>query len=121
MSQEKRYYKLDRQNINLTDLIFQGKTLDIGGGGEGIIGQVLGDEVVSIDKLKEELEEAPEGPLKIVMDANNLKFLSKSFNNVTSFFTLMYIEEKYYKQIFKEIYRVLKTDGIFILWDLWDY
>jgi ubiquinone/menaquinone biosynthesis C-methylase UbiE len=117
MRQEERYYKLDRQNINLSDLDIEGNTLDIGGGGEGIIGQFLGDKVVAIDKLKEELEEAPEGPLKIIMDAKNLKFLGESFNNVTSFFTLMYIEKKDYKEIFKEIYRVLKNDGNFILWD----
>ncbi|MFW6247231.1 MAG: class I SAM-dependent methyltransferase [bacterium] len=117
MSQQERYYTLKTQNVNLNNLTVKGKILDIGGGGEGIIGQVLGDKVVAIDKLKEELEEAPEGPLKVVMDAKELKFLAKSFNSVTSFFTLMYIEKKYHKQVFKEIYRVLKPDGCFKLWD----
>lgn len=65
MSQKERYYTLKTQNINSNKTV-QGKILDIGGGGEGIIGQVLGDKVVTIDKLKEELEEAPEGPLKVV-------------------------------------------------------
>lgn len=51
------------------------------------------------------------------MDAKELKFIGESFNNVTSFFTLMYIEKKYHKQVFKEIYRVLKPDGRFKLWD----
>ncbi|MFW6025842.1 MAG: class I SAM-dependent methyltransferase [Candidatus Woesearchaeota archaeon] len=118
MNQQERYYTLETQNINLNNLTVQGKILDIGGGGEGIIGQVLGDKIVSIDKLKEELEEAPEGPLKIVMDAKELKFISESFNSVTSFFTMMYIKNKYHKKVFKEIYRVLKPDGRFKLWDI---
>lgn len=117
MSQKERYYTLKTQNINLNKLTVKGKILDIGGGGEGIIGQVLGDKVVAIDKLKEELEEAPVGPLKVVMDAKELKFIDESFDSVTSFFTFMYIEKKYHKQVFKEIHRVLKHDGRFKLWD----
>lgn len=36
-----------------------GSILDIGGGGEGVIGQLYGQQVVAIDKLQEELDEAP--------------------------------------------------------------
>ena len=117
MNQQERYYTLETQNIDLDDLTVQGKILDIGGGGEGIIGQVLGDKVVAIDKSKEELEEAPEGPLKVVMDAKELKFMSDSFNSVTSFFTMMYIEKKHQRKVFEEIYRVLISEGKFKLWD----
>jgi len=43
--------------------------LDIGGGGEGVIGQMKGKQVIAIDPNRRELEEAADGPLKIVMDA----------------------------------------------------
>jgi len=117
MSQQKRYHTLEIQNIDLKNIELQGDVLDIGGGGEGIIGQTLENKVVAIDKLKGELEEAPEGPLKLVMDAKELKFLDNSFDNATSFFTFMYIKKEDYKVVFKEIYRVLRSDGKFKMWD----
>lgn len=52
----------------------QGKILDIGGGGEGIIGRVYGAQVVAIDNRQEELDEAPDGFEKILMDASRLSF-----------------------------------------------
>jgi len=67
---------------------------------------------------KHELEEAPEGPLKIVMDARNLQFLDKTFETVTSFFTLMFIKNPDRKKVFEEVYRVLKPDGKFLVWDV---
>ena len=49
-----------------------GEILDIGGGGEGIIGQLKGDLVIAIDPNSRELEEAPEGGFKIEMNAKDL-------------------------------------------------
>lgn len=92
--------------------------MDIGGGGQGVIGQFKKDKVIAIDHNKRELEEAPEGGLKIIMDAGELKFLDNTFDTVTSFFTLMYIPKSEHKKIFKEIYRVLKKDGHLVLWDV---
>ena len=46
-----------------------GRILDIGGGGEGVIGRVYGPQVTAIDVSVEELAEAPEGFEKLVMDA----------------------------------------------------
>lgn len=51
------------------------------------------------------------------MDAKELSFLENSFDAVTSFFTLMYINKIYHEKVLNEIYRVLKKDGEFILWD----
>lgn len=62
-----------------------GGILDIGGGGEGVIGLCYGEKVVAIDLRKDELEQAPDGPLKIVMDAKELSFLEDSFDAVASF------------------------------------
>jgi len=53
------------------------------------------------------------------MDATDLKFLDKSFYTVTSFFTLLYIPNKEkLDKIFSEIYRVLKSQGEFLIWDV---
>jgi ubiquinone/menaquinone biosynthesis C-methylase UbiE len=92
--------------------------LDIGGGGEGVIGKLKGDRVIATDPSHRELEEAPNGPLKIVMDARELKFLDSSFETVTSFFTMMYIPYLYHGKVFSEIYRVLAPGGKFLLWDV---
>lgn len=118
MNQNKRMHSINIQNIDLTRFSQEGRVLDIGGGGEGVIGQLLGEKVVAIDYRKDELEEAGEGPLKIIMDARELKFLDKTFDGITSFFTLMYIKKEEHKKVFKEIHRVLKDGGIFTIWDV---
>jgi SAM-dependent methyltransferase len=91
--------------------------LDIGGGGEGIIGRLMGEQVIAIDPSKRELQEAPPGPLKIVMDARDLHFLDGSFSIATSFFSLMYIPSKDHPKVFEEVYRVMETGGEFWIWD----
>lgn len=99
-----------------------GRILDIGGGGEGIIGQHLGDRVVSIDNQKDEFEEAiqngDKNSLKIIMDARDLKFLSESFKSVVAFFSLLYISPEDLPIVFNEIHRVLEKGGLFTLWDV---
>jgi exopolyphosphatase/guanosine-5'-triphosphate,3'-diphosphate pyrophosphatase len=72
--------------------------LDIGGGGEGVIGRLKGRDAVAVDIRKEELEEAVDGPLKIIMDARDLKFLDESFHTATAFFSMMYIRYLLKKQ-----------------------
>ncbi len=51
-----------------------GEILDIGGGGEGIIGRVYGQQVTAIDNIQEELDEAPSSCKKMLMDASELEF-----------------------------------------------
>ncbi len=48
---------------------------------------------ISDDANQRELEEAPNGPLKIVMDARDLEFLDGAFGAVTAFFMLMYVDQ----------------------------
>lgn len=110
-------FTIGNQKVSIVTEINGDRILDIGGGGEGVIGLCYGKKVISIDPRKDELEETPNGPLKIVMDARELSFLENSFDAVTSFFTLMYINKTDHEKVFKEIYRVLKKDGEFILWD----
>jgi SAM-dependent methyltransferase len=110
---------IDLLEMDLSTVELTGRILDVGGGGEGIIGQLKGANVVAIDRRASELEEAAEGDyLKVIMDATDLKFLDNYFDTVTAFFCLMYVPPSDRKQIFREIYRVLKKGGEFIIWDL---
>jgi len=108
----------DRIDLTVEDFPAEGFILDIGGGGEGIIGQLKGSQVIAIDISKRELEEAPPGPLKIVMDARELKFLDGTFMTTTVFFTFMYIDDDDHRQVFREIHRILKQGGRLLIWDV---
>jgi SAM-dependent methyltransferase len=104
--------------VAVNDFDARGYILDIGGGGEGVIGQLKGQQVVAIDISKRELEEAPPGPLKIVMDGRDLKFLDESFNTATVFFTFMYIDPQDHTKVFQELHRVLTSGGRLLIWDV---
>jgi SAM-dependent methyltransferase len=111
-----RIFFLEKQQVAIEDFDSSELLLALGGGGEGIIGRLKGSRVVAIDTDRRELEEAPVGPLKIVMDARELKFLDGSFQIVTSFFTLMYIGKTDHPRIFQEAHRVLASGGRFLTW-----
>jgi ubiquinone/menaquinone biosynthesis C-methylase UbiE len=113
-----RVYTYEREELTVPDFEAKGYVLDIGGGGEGVIGKMKPAQVVAIDLIKRELEESPAGPLKIVMDARDLKFLDNSFATATAFFTLMYIKEPDQEKVFREVWRVLQPKGRFLIWDV---
>lgn len=94
-----------------------GKILDIGGGGEGIIGRLYTSQVIAIDNCQIELDEAPEGFEKVLMDATNLEFRDNSFDHVTSFFTLMFMSSEDQRRTLLEAKRVLKKGGELHIWD----
>ena len=114
---EESIFRFEKQVLTIDGFDVQGYILDIGGGGEGVIGQLKGQQVIAIDISKEELEEAPDGPLKIIMDARDLKFLDNTFNTATSFFTMMYIRGSDHEKVFNEVFRVLVSGGRFLIWD----
>ena len=113
-----RLFFFEREEVIVDDFDATGLILDIGGGGEGVIGNLKGKQVVAIDPNKQELERAAAGPLKIIMDATDLQFLDETFSTVTSFYTLMYIKEAGSRgQVFAEAFRVLTPGGRFLIWD----
>lgn len=103
-------------NIEISDNII-GSILDIGGGGEGVIGQIFNDQVVAIDNEQEELDEAPDCCEKRLMDATELLFPDNSFDNVTFFYSLMYMTADTQKVAILEAARVLKPEGNLYVWD----
>ena len=99
-----------KENLN-------GSILDIGGGGEAVIGQIYKKRVTAIDNRQEELDEAPNSCLKQLMDATNLLFPDDSFDNVTFFYTLMYMTEETQCKSIYEAARVLKPGKFMYIWD----
>ncbi|MDO5650311.1 MAG: class I SAM-dependent methyltransferase [Gallicola sp.] len=94
-----------------------GSILDIGGGGECVIGQIFGDQVIAIDNRQEELDEAPNCCEKRLMDATELLFEDYSFDNVTFFYSLMYMSRDTQIKAIHEAMRVLKRGGKCYIWD----
>lgn len=94
-----------------------GHILDIGGGGEGIIGRLYQSQVTAIDHRQEELDEAPSGFEKVLMDATDLQFPSASFKHVTFFFTLMFMDTDVQEKAIAEAARVLIPGGLLHIWD----
>jgi ubiquinone/menaquinone biosynthesis C-methylase UbiE len=116
--EQDRIFRLDEQTVMLDDFPAEGWILDIGGGGEAVIGQLKGAQVVAIDMSARELQDAPDGPLKVVMDARELKFLDCTFHTVTAFFSFMFFQPGDHEKVLQEIYRVLSPGGQFMMWDI---
>ncbi len=110
-------YTLKNQKITLEKEL-AGTILDIGGGGEGIIGLLYGQQVTAIDRRQDELDETNNESKKMLMDARNLTFENLEFDHITSFFTLMYMNAEDQLSALKEAYRVLKPNGTLTLWDV---
>lgn len=99
------------------DKTFAGPILDLGGGGEGVIGRIYCGQAVAIDNRQEELDEAPDGPKKLLMDAADLAFQDRSFQHVTAFFSFMYMDHTTQAQAISEAARVLRPGGSLHIWD----
>jgi ubiquinone/menaquinone biosynthesis C-methylase UbiE len=105
--------------LEVKDFESGGPVLDIGGGGEGVIGRLKGRQVVAIDIRLDELVETVDGPQKVVMDARKLSFLDGSISTATAFFSMMYMKTREdHQKAISEAWRVLKPGGHLHLWDV---
>ena len=96
----------------------RGTILDVGGGGECVIGRLYGRRVIAIDNCREELEDAPDCCEKRLMDARSLAFPADSFDNVTFFYALMYMSREVQGLALREASRVLRDGGTLCIWDV---
>lgn len=94
-----------------------GNILDVGGGGEGVIGRFYGRQVIAIDNRQDELDELPDCCEKLLMDATCLHFPDDSFDTVTFFYSLMYMTASEKGNALQEAARVLKPGGSIHIWD----
>lgn len=94
----------------------EGQILDIGGG-EGVIGHVMGDQVVVIDVHEDKLGKRETESEKIVMDAREMTFGDGSFGTATAFFALLPFSGSDQVKVFGEVHRVLEPGGHFLVWD----
>lgn len=115
---DKRMFLLDQQTILVEDAFGDSDLiLDLGGGGEGVIGQLRGRQVVAIDHRQDELEDCAPGPIKVVADATDLPFLDASFDTATAFFFLMYVPAEDRSAVLNEAFRVLRPGAKLHVWD----
>lgn len=97
-----------------------GSVIDIGGGGEGVIGQAGGARVVAIDRRGSEIHEAKEKAAHatwVVADATRLPCKSHCLDSATAFFSCMYMSHDVIREAFREAGRALKKGGEFWIWD----
>jgi ubiquinone/menaquinone biosynthesis C-methylase UbiE len=112
-------YVVSPQTVRVEDVFRDNDLiLDLGGGGEGVIGQLRGRQVVAVDIRKGELDDAPAGPVKIVADARSLPFPDASFEAATAFFFLMYVPAADRPAVLREAHRVLVPGGSLRIWDV---
>jgi len=109
---------LPDQQVAVNDFPARGLILDLGGGGEGVIGQLKSSQVVAIDISRRELQEAGPGPIQLIMDGSLLGFREASFSTAACFFSLMYIPVRLHQRVFQEIHRVLQPGGKLYFWDM---
>lgn len=113
-----QYLETERISVALKKEYHNKSILDIGGGGEGIIGHIYGNRVIAIDKREDELLETNNEAIKVVMDGTALKFVDETFDVVTLFFSMMYMGTTTQEKVLSEALRVLKKDGILEIWDV---
>jgi ubiquinone/menaquinone biosynthesis C-methylase UbiE len=114
-----KVFQPPRQEI-IIEKIPEGKIIDIGGGGEGIVAQIGGKNVTVIDRSQNEINEAKDKAPDakwVVADSRNLPHDIGQFDNATAFFSGMYMSNSDKKKTFQEIDKVLSSGGELWIWD----
>ncbi len=94
------------------------KIIDVGSGPgrDGLLLQQEGKEVICLDASEQMVRLSAERGLKSVCaDFNNLPFDNESFDGVWSYTALLHVPKESVGSALKEIFRVLKSNGIFAL------
>jgi len=94
----------------------KGKILDVGSGPgrDGLVLQKAGFEVICLDASEAMIKISKERGLSSVLgDFNNLPFADKSFDGVWAYTSLLHVPKAQIEKPLSEIFRVLKSDGIF--------
>lgn len=94
-----------------------GCILDVGGGGEGVIGRLYPRQVVAIDHDEDELMDAPGDFERLLMDATKLTFPDAFFDAATFFYSLMFMTADEQRAALAEAARVLRPGGRLCVWD----
>jgi len=110
-------YRLPVQHIDMRQESFPGVILDLGGGGEGVIGKMSGERVILIDICLEDLEAISNYAIKLTMHARNLMFLDNSFDTVACFFSMMNVPKRDRGKVLAEAKRVLKPGQKMVFWE----
>jgi len=108
-----------RQHVVVQE-IPPGRTLDIGGGGEGVIAQAGGARIVAVDRYLSEIHEARDkarAAAWVTADATALPFATHCFDSATAFFSCMYMADDTKQKVFREAWRVLRAGGALWIWD----
>jgi len=109
--------------VDLRGFSPQGRILDVGAGGEGVVYRAVQRPIVGLDRSEDEIRELKDRGLAggvewVCADARSMPFDDGEFDVVTSFFTLMYIRgEEDKRGTIREMARVLRPGGSAYVWD----
>lgn len=104
--------------IDLRNIDFKNKHLDVGGSGEKIIYKASYPKDIIIIDLDFDSEIINKRVKCYNMDACSMEFENNYFKTITIFYTIMYMKEKNIIDAFIECYRVLDIDGLLYIWDI---
>lgn len=108
---------LEKAEWDLRKFKPEGELLDIGGCGEYTIMRNTSCPMIIIDYDPDRYIENKRVKT-YSMDARSMQFENKRFQNITIFYTLMYMEKDEVKNALSECRRVLKDSGHIYIWDI---
>ncbi|MFW9961755.1 MAG: class I SAM-dependent methyltransferase [Candidatus Thorarchaeota archaeon] len=115
MNEDPSTFMVPPQDIVLPQISTEGLVLDIGGGGEGLVSRIAGNNVCAVDYRISEIREAQihNPPANwFAADGRALPFQDSTFDIATLWFSLGYMNEWSTKEaVLTEVLRTLKNEG----------